>query len=361
MAPLSMDDMLLNIIIWRDCLSRAHYASALTREMDRVIKRVEHLLDNSPAFLRPQCGWALENAFTLSASLADIAGALNGLSGNVCGVQLAVNDKLVVRGPARPFHDIRVYIGLEKAEATPVVGMRHRSKRRALAVQLSERNLDFREPEAGLAAALGAATPIHLTHESLTHVRNRFYRFRFADLRVPCDFNQYQVTRPLYQLAFVSLNKMCVMPYCMLDCLVDLLMNARAYSAPYSTIRASLFNADGNFYMIVSDSGQGMAEERADVVFGRPWPEVHGAHASGEFGSAESSGASARPQAPAGPRRLTRAFGNGTGLAKLKLVVGLYGGVVNVSAVDGGGTRIIIKLPMEGDLEKYSARGDGVT
>ena len=136
MAPLSMDDMLLNIIIWRDCLSRAHYASALTREMDRVIKRVEHLLDNSPAFLRPQCGWALENAFTLSASLADIAGALNGLSGNVCGVQLAVNDKLVVRGPARPFHDIRVYIGLEKAEATPVVGMRHRSKRRALAVQL---------------------------------------------------------------------------------------------------------------------------------------------------------------------------------------------------------------------------------
>lgn len=154
---------------------------------------------------------------------------------------------------------------------------------------------------------------------------------------------------------------MCVMPYCMLDCLIDLIMNARAYSAPYSTIRASLFNADGNFYMIVSDSGQGMTEERADIVFGRPWPEVHGAHASGEFGSAESSAASARVRAPAGPKRLTRAFGNGTGLAKLKLVVGLYGGVVNVSAVDGGGTRIIIKLPMEGDLEKYSARGDGLT
>ena len=166
--------------------------------MDRVIKRVEHLLDNSPAFLRPQCGWALENAFTLSATLADVATALNGLAGNACGIQLAVNDRLVVRCTARPFHDVRVYVGLEKAEATPVVGMRHRSKRRALAVQLSERNLDFREPESALAGAMGAATPIHLTHESLTHVRNRFYRFRFADLRVPCDFNQYQVTRPLY-------------------------------------------------------------------------------------------------------------------------------------------------------------------
>ena len=151
------------------------------------------------------------------------------------------------------------------------------------------------------------------------------------------------------------------MPYCMLDCLVDLLMNARAYSAPYSTIRASLFNADGNFYMIVSDSGLGMAEERADMVFGRPWPEVHGGKTSGEFGSVESSSVSSRLRGSTGPRRMTRAFGNGTGMAKLKLVVGLYGGVVNVSAVDGGGTRIIIKLPMEGDLEKYSARGDEFT
>ena len=52
----------------------------------------------------------------------------------------------------------------------------------------------------------------------------------------------------------------------------------------------------------------------------------------------------------------TREFGNGGGISKVKMLVGLYGGVVNISSVEGGGTKVIIKVPMVGDLEKFSAR-----
>ena len=52
----------------------------------------------------------------------------------------------------------------------------------------------------------------------------------------------------------------------------------------------------------------------------------------------------------------SRSFGNGSGLAKLKMVVGFYGGVVNISAVEKGGSKVIVKIPMCGDLNKYSSR-----
>ena len=77
--------------------------------------------------------------------------------------------------------------------------MRHKSKQRSLAVQMSERNIDFKETtKEELAQSFAQCTPIHMSNESLTAVRNRFYRFKFTDIKISSDYNQYQVGRPLY-------------------------------------------------------------------------------------------------------------------------------------------------------------------
>lgn len=121
------------------------------------------------------------------------------------------------------------------------------------------------------------------------------------------------------------------MPYLLLDCLVDLVMNSRKYSKP-STIRASIFNSENNFYMIVCDSGCGMSEEKTVPTFSSQ-EKVMGARSPGVF---------------------AREFGNGSGMAKLKMLVGFYGGIVNISSVEHGGTKIIVKVPMVGNLASCS-------
>ena len=52
---------------------------------------------------------------------------------------------------------------------------------------------------------------------------------------------------------------MVVLPYVFMDCLYDLIFNARMFSKP-STIRAGIFNSEDNFYLVVSDAGSGLEE-----------------------------------------------------------------------------------------------------
>ena len=120
------------------------------------------------------------------------------------------------------------------------------------------------------------------------------------------------------------------MPYVFIDLLMELIFNARKFSSNHkSVIRVALFNSEDNFYMIVSDSGIGMTEGETMQMF-----------TSKEVGTKKMG---------------CRDFGNGGGISKIKLIVGLYDGVVNISSVEGGGTKIIIKIPMVGD-QKQSTR-----
>lgn len=114
-----------------------------------------------------------------------------------------------------------------------------------------------------------------------------------------------------------------MMPLLLVEVLVDLLFNARKFSKP-SVIRASIFDYENNFYMIVSDAGCGLAEEKTQITFTKP-KLIPGQRDPGEY---------------------SRDFGNGSGISKAKLIVGFYGGVINVSSIDGGGTKIIVKIPM---------------
>lgn len=113
------------------------------------------------------------------------------------------------------------------------------------------------------------------------------------------------------------------MPYLLLDVLIDLIFNARKFSKP-SVIRTSLFDYENNFYMIVADAGCGLTEEKTETLFVKP-KLIPGQREPDEY---------------------SRDFGNGSGISKAKLIVGFYGGVINVSSIDGGGTKIIIKIPM---------------
>lgn len=113
------------------------------------------------------------------------------------------------------------------------------------------------------------------------------------------------------------------MPNLLLDCLIDLIMNSRKFSRP-SVIRASLFNSEYSFYMIVCDAGDGMDEDDTRKAF---------TNGNTVIGSRRDGCNS-------------REFGNGSGVAKLKMLVGYYGGIVNISSVEHGGTKIIVKIPM---------------
>lgn len=60
-----------------------------------------------------------------------------------------------------------------------------------------------------------------------------------------------------------------MMPLLLIEVLIDLLFNSRKFSKP-STIRASLFDYENNFYMIVADAGCGLSEEKTQITFLKP-------------------------------------------------------------------------------------------
>ncbi|CAL6040960.1 Kinase [Hexamita inflata] len=295
----TLDDLLLHYIIWKDCLMKNKIMNPLSKHVDTIVKRIETVMDNSPAFLRPQCGWVLHNTFTIFKDIGEIINTVNAYPGNEVGFQLSINNQLMIQSSKSQMHDVQLYIGLEKAECTPVVGVRHKSDIRTLCVQLSDRMLNFQEQEDILADSIQNSVPIYMTNESMSNLQKKYFSFKFTKQKVQYDYNQYQTKKAIYSMVFLSLNKQVVMPYVMIDVLLDLLFNSRNYSKP-SQIRASLFNSGDNFYFIISDAGCGISEEQTENIF-----------RSVDIG---------------GRTHNAREFGNGSGLAKLRLIVGLYSG-----------------------------------
>ncbi len=151
-------------------------------------------------------------------------------------------------------------------------------------------------------------------------VRNSLGRYRLvyrADEKAPGDY--------LLDLDFVAQDgESITMPEVLQDCLRDLVCNARKYSPPGSTIRASLAEAADGLRVSVSDDGAGIAADEIARV-------VH-------FG-VRGAGASAAPT-----------MGGGYGLTKAWFVTEGLGGRMWIDSELGKGTTITIHLPYPADL-----------
>ena len=111
---------------------------------------------------------------------------------------MSINNQVVLTTSKPHYHDLQLYIGLEKAEQTPIVGVRHKKDIRTLVCQCSDRNIMFQENEFQLNESLKSAEPMFTLQQTLSTPQRKFFSFKFIKTKLQSDFNQYSFTTLLY-------------------------------------------------------------------------------------------------------------------------------------------------------------------
>ncbi|KAH0573609.1 Kinase, CAMKK [Spironucleus salmonicida] len=280
-------------------------------QFQNMFQEIELIYDKSPAFLNTKTGWQVNNPYTLFQLFEQKLKIINSSPSRKYGVSLTINEQPMLSSlDNREEFNIHLYIGLDTAECTPIVGLRHKIDEKTLFIQQSSRAFKLQDTQEQILQFAQIAQIQDNKADGLTNFQPVFMNFLFLNYSLASDYIQINHQKSdLFKYSYINLQRQAILPNFFANCLFELILNSYQNSRP-SIIRASLFNADGSFYLVVSDSGNGLSQDQTDKIF------------SNNTGSL------------------------GTGLAYLRMLVGFYNGMINVSSDDQSGTRVIVKIPM---------------